>query len=81
MNKCVFMRNHYQMILYGSPTPSDFYFMVEGTPSFPSSTSSTLSSTSTKSDAQSAPPELDQVFICEEYTNWVGIAQKQIPPE
>lgn len=38
---------------------------------------------STKSDAQSAPPELDQVFnrICEEYTNWVGIAQKQIQPE
>ncbi|KAL5077878.1 hypothetical protein RYX36_016862 [Vicia faba] len=50
-------------------------------PSFLSSTSSTLSST--RSDAQSAPPELERVFdrICDEYTEWVVRAGKQLPPE
>ncbi|CAI8600299.1 unnamed protein product [Vicia faba] len=50
-------------------------------PSFLSSTSSTLSST--RSDAQSAPPELERVFdrICDEYAEWVVRAGKQLPPE
>lgn len=49
--------------------------------SFSSSTSSTLSSTG--SDAQSAPPELEQVFdkICDKYAEWVVKAGKQLPPE
>ncbi|KAK7298958.1 hypothetical protein VNO77_46281 [Canavalia gladiata] len=35
------------------------------------------------SDAQSAPPELERVFerICDEYAEWVVIADKQLPPE
>lgn len=52
--------------------------------SFPSdSHSSTLSLSSTRSDAQSAPPELERVFgtICDEYTEWVVRAGKQLAPE
>lgn len=69
------------MVLYGNPTPSDLHFMVDESLSFSSSTSSTLSST--RSDAQSAPPELERVFerICDEYAEWVVIADKQLPPE
>lgn len=38
---------------------------------------------STRSDAQSAPPELERVFdvVCDEYTRCVVRAGKQLPPE
>ena len=55
-----------QIVVYGNPTPSDLRFMHSDPFSFPSkSSSSTLSST--RSDAESAPPELDRLFheICE----------------
>lgn len=56
------------LVLYGNPTPSDFDFMIEDENlSFSSSTSST------RSDAQSAPPECERIFdkICDEYAEWV----------
>ena len=62
--------------LYGNVTLSDFIFLN----SF-SSGSSTLSST--RSDAESAPPELEQLFhrVCDEYAKCVRGAGKQLPPE
>nr|YP_010833515.1 hypothetical protein QLP06_mgp098 [Jatropha curcas]WFG81141.1 hypothetical protein [Jatropha curcas] len=71
-----------ELVLYGNPTPSDIEFLHSNPFSFPSiSSSSTLSST--RSDAQSAPPELERVFdrICDEYAEWVVRAGKQFPPE
>ena len=66
--------------LYGDPTPSDLLFIMNTEP-LPFNTSYTLSST--RSDAESAPPELERVFerICDEYTEWVVKADKQLPPE
>ncbi|KAL5096651.1 hypothetical protein RYX36_000978 [Vicia faba] len=72
-------RNWRQVFLnFESKNESLFFFER---PSFLSSTSSTLSST--RSDAQSAPPELERVFdrICDEYAEWVVRAGKQLPPE
>lgn len=74
--------NQEYLVLYGHATASDFDFMESDPPSFPStSTASTLSSTG--SDAQSAPPELERVFdrICNEYAEWVVKAGKQLPPQ
>jgi len=64
------------LVLYGNPTPSDLLFFESS-----SLTSSTLSST--RSDAQSAPPELERVFdrICDECAEWMVRAGKQLPPE
>ena len=67
-----------QLILYGNPTPGDLHFMLDDeSMSFSSSTSST------RSDAQSAPPECEQIFeaLCSEYTKWVSRSDKQLPPE
>ena len=67
-----------QLILYENPTPSDLNFMIDDeNMSFSSSTSST------RSDAQSAPPECERIFeaLCSEYTKWVVRANKQLPPE
>ncbi|KAK9049781.1 hypothetical protein SSX86_031253 [Deinandra increscens subsp. villosa] len=49
--------------------------------SFPSSSTSTNSSTA--SDAQSAPPDVEQLFhfICDEYTRCVHEAGRVLPPE
>lgn len=74
--------NQEQIVLYGHATSSDLDFMESNPLSFPStSTASTLSST--RSDGQSAPPELERVFdeICKEYTEWVVRAGKQLPPQ
>ena len=69
-----------QIVVYGNPTPSDLRFMHSDPFSFPSkSSSSTLSST--RSDAESAPPELDRLFheICEESVELVS--NTQLPSE
>lgn len=54
-----------KLVLYGHPTPSDINFMISENENV--SFSSSISST--RSDAQSAPPECEQIFnqICEEY--------------
>lgn len=71
--------------VYGHTTRSDLDFMdIEpaGLLSFPS-TSTASSISSTKSDAESAPPDLDQLFhsICDAYTEWVEKSGRQLPPE
>lgn len=70
--------NGNELVLYGNPTPSDLDFMIsDDNLSFSSSTSST------RSDAQSAPPECERIFdrICDEYAEWVVRADKQLSPE
>ncbi|KAE9584295.1 hypothetical protein Lalb_Chr00c21g0405861 (mitochondrion) [Lupinus albus] len=73
------MQNFYSLTLWGNPTPSDWEFIIENEASlsFSSSTSST------RSDAQSAPPECEEVLqkICDESTKWVGRSGRQLPPE
>lgn len=74
--------NQRYLVLYGHTTPSDLDLLESSPPSFPStSTASTLSSTG--SDAQSAPPELERVFdkICNEYAECMVKAGKQLPPQ
>ncbi|NP_064106.1 orf124 (mitochondrion) [Beta vulgaris subsp. vulgaris] len=68
------------LVLYGNPTPSDLRF-IHSDPS--KSHSSTLSLSSTRSDAQSAPSGLDQFFpeICDEYSRYVHEAGRVLPPE
>ena len=64
-------------ILYGNPMYSNFDFMINDNNSlyFSSSTSST------RLDAQSAPPECEWIFdrLCDEYIEWVVRADKQLP--
>ena len=69
-------------MVYGNPTPSDLLFMDSALFSFPASkASSTLSST--VSDAESAPPELDLLFheICDKCAELVLLSNKQGKPE
>jgi hypothetical protein len=71
-----------QIVVYGNPTPSDLLFMDSALFSFPASkASSTLSST--VSDAESAPPELDLLFheICDKRAELVLLSNKQWKPE
>ena len=70
------------IILYGDPTPSDFEFLRSDPISFPSA-SSTSTLSATMSDAQSAPPEVDQLFYeitnkCEEL---VLLSNRQLLPQ
>lgn len=76
--------NNRGVVLYNNknPTLTDLDFMMESQfLSFPSSATSTSSSTA--SDAQSAPPDLDSLFVeiekkCEEL---VLLSNRQLPPE
>lgn len=67
-HKCNVMDSK-SLVLYGHPTPSDIQFMYDSRGSW--TTSTTISST--RSDAESAPPELDHLFekICDEYSRCV----------
>lgn len=73
--------NPQEIELYGNTTFSDLLFM-EPTSSFPSTTSADIMS-ATMSDAESAPPELNELFSaiekkCEEL---VLLSNRQVPPE
>ena len=73
-----------ELELYGNPTLSELDFLIEMETdllSLPSSATST--SSSTKSDAQSAPPDLDSLFnkVCDEYSRCVHEAGKVLPTE
>ncbi|RDY14283.1 hypothetical protein CR513_00700, partial [Mucuna pruriens] len=72
------MLNNNSLLLFGNPTSSDVKFMLSDTRNI---TSSTLSST--RSDAQSAPPELERVFnqICDKCEDLVLLSNRQVPPE
>ena len=67
--------NNHSFELYGAPTPSDLHFMQSSTSSFASSTSSTTS------DAQSAPPELTQLFrdICKNSAELLRLSGRDVP--
>ena len=74
--------NNIHIVLYDNPTLSDMDFIMDTDfSSFPSS--ATSSSSSTASDAESAPPDLDQLFhqICDEYSRCVHEAGRVLPPE
>lgn len=74
--------NSTEVILYEDPTLSDMNFIMDDTfTSFPSSGTST--SLSTASDAESAPPDFDQLFhkICNEYNSCVHETRRVLPPE
>lgn len=71
--------NGQSLVLYGHPTSSDVEFMLSKKMSFES-----LSSTSsTRSDAESAPPELEKLFdsLCQLYEEWVVKSGKQFTPQ
>ena len=75
--------NSNALVLYGNPTLSEIDFLMDTDwTSFPSSATSTTSS-ETASDAQSAPPDLDQLFniVCDEYTRCVHETGRVLPPE
>ncbi|PHU00601.1 hypothetical protein BC332_30388 [Capsicum chinense] len=65
------------------PTASDLYFMQSSTSLFPSSISSTSSTSSTRSYAQSAPPELTQLFddICKNSVELLRLRDIELPTE
>lgn len=69
-----------EIIFFEGATSSDLNFMMN-VENFPSPYGSPLSST--RSDAQSAPPDLGEVFglICDEYSRCVHEAGRQIPPQ
>ncbi|PHT25531.1 hypothetical protein CQW23_34843 [Capsicum baccatum] len=74
-----------QIVLYqivGNTTLSDLEFMRRDPIYFPSA-SSTSTSSSTASDAQSAPPDFEKFFskVCDEYTRCVHEAGRVLPPE
>ncbi|YP_173454.1 hypothetical protein NitaMp116 (mitochondrion) [Nicotiana tabacum] len=71
--------NNRSFRLYGDPTPSDLHFMQSSTSSFPSASSTS----STRSDAQSAPPELTQLFdgICQKSAELLRLRGRELPPE
>lgn len=71
-----------ELVLYGNPTPSDIQFMHSPPFSFPS-TSSASPLSSTMSDAQSAPPELELLFkgICAKSAELLRLRNTELPPE
>jgi hypothetical protein len=75
-----FMREP-SFLLYGHPTKSDMDFFLSETISM--SLDSLSSSSSTRSDAQSAPPELADLFnrICQKSEELLRLRNKEFPPE
>ncbi|KAF3452258.1 hypothetical protein FNV43_RR08356 [Rhamnella rubrinervis] len=68
------------IVLYGHPTSGDVQFMLS---SESMSLESLSSTSSTRSDAESAPPDFEGILdrISKEYTEWVGRSGRQLPPE
>jgi hypothetical protein len=62
------------IVLYGDPTPSDFNFMIENSFSF----SSLSSTSSTMSDAQSAPENLSAT-ICQVFSRMLNEVGADLP--
>lgn len=73
--------NEQSLVLYGHPTSSDVQFMLSDTRNM--SLDSLSSTSSTRSDAESAPPDFEEILniISNEYTKWVGRSGRQLPPE
>lgn len=73
-----------------NPTPSDIRFMHSSNiqirhsdGQLPVSFSENSSCSSTRSDAESAPPDLEQLFdsLSKLYEEWVAKSGKQLPPQ
>ena len=82
------MENQLTIFEGANPTPSDIRFMhSNATDTLHSSQwlsfSLSESSSSTRSDAQSAPPELEQLFdsLSLLYGDWVVKSGRQLPPQ
>jgi hypothetical protein len=74
--------NEQSLVLYGHPTSSDVQFMLSDTSNM-SLDSLSSSTSSTRSDAQSAPPNFEETLnlISNEYTELLRISGRQLPPE
>lgn len=71
--------NEQSLVLYGHPTSSDMHFMLSDSLSLYS-----LSSTSsTRSDVESAPPDFEGILdrISLEFLKWIERSGRQLPPE
>lgn len=75
------MLNNNSLLLFGHPTSSDVQFMLSDTINM--SFDSLSSTSSTRSDAESAPPEVARVFnqICEKCEDLILLSNRQVPPE
>ena len=73
--------NGQSLVLYGHPTSSDVEFMLSKSQKM--SFDSLSSTSSTRSDAESAPPDFEEILdrISTESTKWVGRSGRQLPPE
>lgn len=71
--------NNQTLVVYGHPTSSDMHFLLEEE----NSTTLYSSTSSTRSDAESAPPNSEELFnkICAECTRLLDKEGKQIPPQ
>lgn len=76
-----YIMNEQSLVLYGHPTSSDVQFMLSDTRNM--SLDSLSSTSSTRSDAESAPPDFEGGLnrISNEYTQWVRRSGRQLPPE
>lgn len=73
--------NEQALVLYGHTTSSDVQFMLSDTRKM--SFDSLSSTSSTRSDAESAPPYFEGRLnrISNESTKWVRRSGRQLPPE
>ena len=73
--------NEEAVILYGHPTSSDVRFLLGDARNM--ALDSLSSTSSTRSDAESAPPDLDLLFnkVCAEYSRCVHENGRVLPPE
>lgn len=75
------MNRDNSLVIYGHPTYSDVEFMLSHSDMM--SVESLSSTSSTRSDAESAPPDLTEILerISTESTKWVERSGRQLPPE
>lgn len=79
-HKCNVMDSQ-SLVLYGHPTSSDIPFMLSDSQSL--SLYSLSSTSSTRSDAQSAPPDFGGILdrISNESIMWIERSGRKLPPE
>ncbi|KAL0291018.1 UNVERIFIED_CONTAM: hypothetical protein Sradi_7036500 [Sesamum radiatum] len=75
------MNKKNELILYGVPSAADLEFMLSRSDSV--SLESLSSTSSTRSDAESAPPDFEGILdrISNEYTHWLLQSGRELPPE
>ena len=75
------MNKKNELILYGVSSAADLEFMLSRSDSV--SLESLSSTSSTRSDAESAPPDFEGILdrISNEYTHWLLQSGRELPPE